>query len=134
MPEMTKITSVLSQLEQERSFLKSQLAQVGNALSALNARVSAGVVRTMSAAGRARIAAAQRARWAKLKGKKPSTTGAVKKRKLSGAALARIRAAQKARWAKWRQQQKAALSQIAIFAITVYSFGCLVKSPGLRSA
>jgi len=61
----------------------------------------------MSAAGRARIAAAQRARWAKLKGKVVSIT-ARKKRKLSASALAHIRAAQKARWAKWRRERKAA--------------------------
>ena len=61
----------------------------------------------MSAAGRARIAAAQRARWAKLKGQKGSSV-APKRRKMSGAAIAKIRAAQKARWAKWRKQQKAA--------------------------
>ena len=62
----------------------------------------------MSAEGRARIAAAQRARWAKVKGKKTSANAPVRKRKLSAAALARIRAAQKARWAKWRKQKKAA--------------------------
>jgi hypothetical protein len=104
----TNFTSVLSQLEQERSLLKSQLEQVGNALSALNARAKTGTGRTMSAAGRARIAAAQRARWAKVKGRQAGKTAPVKKRKLSAAALARIRAAQKARWAKWRKQQKAA--------------------------
>ena len=108
MPDMSNITSLLSELEQERSLLKSQLEQVGNALSALDARANTIVVRTMSAAGRARIAAAQRARWAKLKGKRAGTTAPVKKRKLSGPALARIRAAQKARWAKWRKRQKAA--------------------------
>ena len=59
----------------------------------------------MSAAGRARIAAAQRARWAKSKGRVVSIN-AHKKRKLSGAALARIRAAQKARWAKWRKKKQ----------------------------
>lgn len=60
----------------------------------------------MSAAGRARIAAAQRARWAKVKGIK-LVPSAPKKRKMSAAAIARIRAAQKARWAKWRKQNAA---------------------------
>ena len=61
----------------------------------------------MSAAGRARIAAAQRARWAKVKGQKVVSIDARKRRKLPAKALANIRAAQKARWAKWRKQQKA---------------------------
>jgi mRNA-degrading endonuclease HigB of HigAB toxin-antitoxin module len=68
----------------------------------------------MSAAGRARIAAAQKARWAKVKG---GTEQAVKalvaaakaadvtkpgkiKRTFSAAHLAKIRAAAKKRWAK----------------------------------
>jgi hypothetical protein len=61
----------------------------------------------MSTAARAWIAAAQRARWAKVKGRKvvPITAGK-KKRKLSAAAIARIRAGQKARWAKWRKSNK----------------------------
>jgi hypothetical protein len=104
----TNITSVLNQLEQERTVLKSQLELVSNALSVLNGQGRTVARGTMSAEGRARIAAAQRARWAKLKGKKASATAPVKKRKLSAAALARIRAAQKARWAKWRKQKKAA--------------------------
>ena len=58
---------------------------------------------TMSAAGRARVAAAQKKRWAKIhaqqaKGKKVAP--AKKKNKLSAAGRAAIVAAQKARWAK----------------------------------
>lgn len=55
--------------------------------------------RKMSAAGRAAIAAAQKARWAKLSGKtaKPGTRG---RRKMSAAARAKIAATAKARWAK----------------------------------
>ncbi|MGA3282920.1 MAG: hypothetical protein ABSD57_00475 [Verrucomicrobiota bacterium] len=57
--------------------------------------------RKMSAAGRARIAAAARARWAKVKGKKSKTAPARKpKRQMSAAAKAKISAAAKARWAK----------------------------------
>ena len=55
----------------------------------------------MSAAGKARIAAAQKARWAKLKGKKLSVKPVKKaKRKMSKAARAKISASAKARWAK----------------------------------
>ena len=57
--------------------------------------------RKMSAAGRARIAAAQKARWAKMKGKKLSAKPVKKaKRKMSAAARAKISAAAKKRWAK----------------------------------
>ena len=54
----------------------------------------------MSVAGRARVAAAQRARWAKLKGKKSVKPVKKARRKMSAAGRARIAAAQKARWAK----------------------------------
>jgi len=60
----------------------------------------------MSAAGRARVAAAQRARWAKVKGRKVVSINS-RKRAMSPAARKRIVAAQKARWAKWRTAQKA---------------------------
>jgi hypothetical protein len=56
---------------------------------------------TRSAAARARIAAAQRVRWAKTK-----HTTARQRRVLSAVARKRIVAAQKARWAKWRANHK----------------------------
>ncbi|HUB87313.1 MAG TPA: hypothetical protein VMB22_05435 [Verrucomicrobiae bacterium] len=62
----------------------------------------------MSAAGRARIAAAARARWAKVKGKK-SASPTKSKRKMSAAARAKIAAAAKARWAKAKAQGKKSL-------------------------
>jgi len=54
------------------------------------------------------IAAAQRARWARTKGKNVVSIASGKRRKMSAAAIARIRVAQKARWAKWRKQRKTA--------------------------
>jgi hypothetical protein len=60
----------------------------------------------MSAAGRARIAAAQRRRWAKAR-KRKSGRPAIKVRKFSAAGRARIAAAAKARWARFRAQKKA---------------------------
>lgn len=55
----------------------------------------------ISAAGKARIAAAQRARWAKLKGKASAKSAKpVVKRRFSAQARARLAAAAKARWAK----------------------------------
>ena len=66
--------------------------------------------RKMSAAGRAKIAAAARARWAKVKGRE-SAAKPVKKarRKMSAAARAKIAAAAKARWKKAKAQGKNSL-------------------------
>ena len=58
----------------------------------------------MSPAGRARVAAAQRARWAKVKAAKGP---AKKKFTMSAAAKAKISAAAKARWAKIKAAKKA---------------------------
>jgi len=103
---MSIISSVLTQLQQERIRINSRLASVSGALAALRKSVTRPPTHTISASGRARIAAAQKARWAKAKGKKAPS--APKKRKMSASAIARIRAAQKARWAKWRKRQKKA--------------------------
>ena len=54
----------------------------------------------MSASARARIGAAQKARWAKVKGKKAAKPAVAGRRKMSPAARAKIAAAAKARWAK----------------------------------
>lgn len=104
---MTNLDAVLNQLEQERSRLASQLQRLNGALEALNGTGKIGTHRKISAGGRAGIAAAQRARWAKVKGQKVVSISA-SKRTMSASARRRIAAAQKARWAKWRKQQKAA--------------------------
>lgn len=67
--------------------------------------------RTMSAAARKKIAAAQKKRWAKSKESKPAATVAEKptkkkKGKMSAAGRAAIVAAQKARWAKVKAEKK----------------------------
>jgi hypothetical protein len=74
--------------------------------------VSEPAKRKMSAAGRARIIAAQKARWAKTKAEKNGNDEAkpvvkpAKKRKMSAAGKAAIIAAQKARWAKVKAAKK----------------------------
>lgn len=61
----------------------------------------------MSAAGRAAVSAAQKARWAKInKGKKSAKPVAKKKHKMSAAGRAAIAAAARAMWAK-RNAEKA---------------------------
>jgi len=63
----------------------------------------------MSAAGRAKVAAAQKARWAKIKAAKGKTSvvAPAKKarKKMSAEARAKIAAAAKARWAKVKAAQ-----------------------------
>lgn len=61
---MPNLTAVLRHLEQERSRLTAQLDWVGNALAALQGS-STRKKRRLSAAARARIRSAQKARWAK---------------------------------------------------------------------
>jgi hypothetical protein len=66
--------------------------------------------RKFSAAAKARMRAAQRARWAKIKGTTASATPEQKpKRKMSAAGRAAISAAAKARWAKARKGGKSRL-------------------------
>jgi hypothetical protein len=65
----------------------------------------------MSAAGRARIAAAQKARWAKVKAAKSAKAvkPAKKKKVMSAAQKAKISAAAKKRWAKAKAAGKNSL-------------------------
>jgi len=103
---MANLTSVLNQLQQERNRLAQQIENINRAISALKGTSNKRMGRTISAAGRARIAAAQRARWAKASGQKIVSINARRRHKISAPALADIRAAQRARWAKWRRQRK----------------------------
>jgi len=71
----TLMQSVISELQKERKRLEDDLHRVAAALTAFgNFYMHGGrptrKTRTISAAGRKRIAAAQRARWAKIKGQK----------------------------------------------------------------
>jgi hypothetical protein len=86
--------------------LNKKLASIFGASAPASAKPSK--KRKMSAAGRAKIAAVQKARWAKVKGAKPAAK-AVKKRKMSAAAKAKISAAAKARWAKAKAAGKKSL-------------------------
>jgi hypothetical protein len=63
----------------------------------------------MSAAGRARIAAAQKARWAKFRGTEVAAADTKPKRKMSAAAKAKIAAAARARWKKAKAEGKNSL-------------------------
>ena len=110
---MGNMSGVVRQLKKERERLSDELYRVTAALTAFgkvylsgsNPKAAANdPKRTISAAGRKRVAAAQRARWARQKQtQKP-------KRTMSASARKKIAVAQKLRWAKVRaaQQKKAA--------------------------
>jgi hypothetical protein len=116
---MSDLKRVVEQLKKERDQAAKTLHQLDAALSALSGN-SVGQARRgqsrLSAAARAKIAAAQRARWAKLRAdhrqkeneshKKNVASTAKKKTTMSAAARKRIAAAQRARWARVKSAQK----------------------------
>lgn len=113
MANLKGLESIVSQLRQQRADLVNQLRHVDAALSVLGklngGRFYTKPRRRLSASARRKIAAAQRARWAKQKvSAKRSSTTAAPKRHISAAGRARIRAAARARWAKVKQRKKAA--------------------------
>ena len=92
--------SLVAELRAQRVNFVNQITHVDAALAVLgklngNASVKS---RTISAAGRKRIAAAQVARWAKSRG-----TATVTRRTMSAASRRKIAAAQRARWAKLKR-------------------------------
>jgi hypothetical protein len=68
---MTKLSGVVQQLRKERDRAAKEIERLDGALAALNGSHGKRTGRrTLSAAARARIAAAQRARWKKFKATK----------------------------------------------------------------
>jgi hypothetical protein len=110
---MSLLSSITSTVLRQAADLKEKIIELEHELAAL---VGSALAPTpaqkkkskMSAAGRAKIAAAQKARWAKTKGAKPAVKPA-KKRKMSAAGRAAIAAAAKARWAKAKTEGKKSL-------------------------
>jgi hypothetical protein len=85
-------------LKEEIEALENQLATLlsGSGVPSPFKAVKTGR-KGMSAAGRARIAAAQKLRWSKIKTAKPAKQG---RKKMSASAKAKISAAAKLRWAR----------------------------------
>jgi acetate kinase len=107
--DMANLSQIVEQLKTEEERLKRELKTVSGVLAAFGGRLEKRtVVRKLSAAGRKRIAAAQRARWAKIRGEKQSIVAMPKRRTMSAAARKKIAAAQRARWAKFRAKNKVA--------------------------
>ena len=100
---MPNLDAVLTQLRQERDRLSAAIAAIEGVTSDGSRRPRGRI----STAGRRRIAAAQRARWAKLKGQKVVSI-ATPKRAMAASVRKKIAAAQRARWAAFRKKQKAA--------------------------
>ena len=94
-------------LKEKIQLLEKELGKILGAATQLVASVVPKKKRKLSAAGRAAIRAAVKARWARQKGQKVSAKPAPKsKGKMSAAAKARISAAMKARWAKVKAKKK----------------------------
>ena len=100
------LAGVVQQLQKERDQAARTVQQLDAVLAALDGGSygrRTGTKRNISAAGRARIAAAQRARWAKVRGtgkQKQNVVTMPKKKTMSAASRRKIAAAQRARWAK----------------------------------
>ena len=103
---MANLASVVQQLRKEHDRLTREIRGVTAALAAFGAMYGKRTGnRRISAAGRAKIAAAQRARWARVRNGGPPA--APKKRTMSAAARKKIAAAQRARWAKLKAKKAA---------------------------
>jgi len=109
--------SELGRISAKIADIKAQLGQPGPgrpkatvAAAAATDHAAPAKRRTMSKSARARIAAAQRARWAAQKKQRaqPAEAAKPKKRKLSAAGLKAIRAATKKRWAAYRKAHASA--------------------------
>ena len=109
---MSNLARVVRLLKKEQDRLTRELRGIGAALAAFGKTYSKGTAtRILSKSARARIAAAQRARWAKVRQKASPQNKVVPvqgKRTLSAAARRKIAAAQRARWAKVKAGRKTA--------------------------
>ena len=109
---MSDIAGVVRLLKKEQDRLTKELHGIGAALAAFGQAYGKTTgTRKLSASARARIAAAQRARWAKVRENKEAPAKVVPirgKRTLSAAARKKIAAAQRARWAKVKAGKKTA--------------------------
>ena len=109
---MSNLAGVVRLLKKEQDRLTKELRGIGAALAAFGTTYREGTrTRRLSASARARIAAAQRARWAKVRasaGVQAKVVPIRGKRTLSAAARRKIAAAQRARWAKVKAGKKTA--------------------------
>src|SRR6202140_5004688 len=107
MPRLEGLGNIVTELRAERAHLVNNLRHVDAALAVLG-KLEGGKFatisrRSLSMAARRKMAAAQKARWAKVKSQSQTSRP---RRSLSAAARRKIAAAQKARWAKFRSAQE----------------------------
>jgi hypothetical protein len=99
---MSNLSGIVEQLKKERDRVERELSGLNAALAAfVNVYAGSRPKRRVSAKSRAKMAAAQRARWAKANGHASKA-----KRTMSASARRKIAAAQRARWAKFRAKRK----------------------------
>lgn len=104
------ITAAIEGYEAQKTRLNAQISELRQMLSGSSAAAAVTAAparrkrRKMSAAGRARIAAAQRKRWAEFKKPQAAAVAPKPKRKLSAAGRRAIIAAAKKRWAAKRAE------------------------------
>lgn len=113
--DLKKYLALQTALVNERARIETRLADIARVLGhdgspATSAPASSGGRRKFSEATKAKMRVAQRARWAKIKGKAGKASAPPKKqRKMSAAGRAAIAAAAKARWAKAKAAGKTKL-------------------------
>jgi hypothetical protein len=102
------LQDIIKQLRAERDRFDQAISALESPNGTSRKNAAGRLGRRISAAGRARIAAAARARWAKVKGessgatKSPTSRG---KRTMSASARRKIAAAQRKRWAKVKAEK-----------------------------
>lgn len=113
--DIKKFVALQAALVNEKARIEARLADIARVLGHNRASVTpvptpADGRRTFSEATKARMRAAQQARWAKIRGKARKTAASTKKkRNMSAAGRAAIAAAAKARWAKAKAAGKKTL-------------------------
>jgi hypothetical protein len=118
---MGNLARALQELRTERKQTQLQLEKLDQAISVIQSLNGSATIRSasqptriISAASRRKMAQAQKARWAKLRGTSqptalPNKTNTTRvKRTMSAAARKKIAAFQRARWAKLRATQNKA--------------------------
>ena len=109
--DRTLLEAALFGYQHQRDEIEAKMAEIHRLLRTSSAKPAPATAtaaplqkRTISAAGRRRIAAAQRKRWAAQKGVKQTPP---KKRHMSAAGKKRIADAARKRWAEYRAQKLA---------------------------
>jgi hypothetical protein len=110
MANLTGLSNIVAELKAERTNLVTQLKHVDAALTVLG-KLPGGTSytrpqRTVSALSRRRMAAAQKARWARRSPSGVAGNTVKVKRTVSASVRRRIAAAQRARWARVKAAKK----------------------------